>query len=255
MYTKFKQLHYQSRPLFLQNVWDVASAALVEENGATAIATSSAAVAWSLGLSDKDGLSMSVQIALAEQIGASVEVPFSMDIEDGYSADPEAVADFCEKLHSQGVVGINIEDGSLSPAMLSEKIIAIRRIVGPRLFINARTDVYLRGLVPENERLPMAIDRARLYAESGADCIFVPGLLDPDSFAQISRSISLPLNAMVSPGFDVSALVDAGVKRFSTGPGTFLMCYQDLIGSALSFGEMEGLMGSRSRCSDSAKVG
>lgn len=242
MVATFQQLHQQSEPLILNNVWDAASAAIMQRNGAVAIATSSAAVAWSLGVADGGKLSVQQQCQLADRVLPLLDIPLSMDIEDGYSDDPNAVATFCDELYKKGVAGVNLEDGAMPPTLLAEKIDAIRQRVGSDFFINARTDVYLRNLVADPEKVAETINRARTYEQAGANGIFVPGTMTAEVFVHVCASTPLPVNAMITGQGAIDSLLAAGVKRFTTGPHTFLACYGALTGAALDFVTMNGMM-------------
>src|SRR3546814_9690421 len=105
-----------------------------------------------------------------------VSVPVTVDIEDGYSDDPLAVADLARAIAAAGAVGVNIEDGGGAPALLVDKIRAIREPDGAApLFVNARTDVYLRGMASGDEAVAMTVERLTAYRDAGADGGFVPG--------------------------------------------------------------------------------
>src|SRR5213078_3501234 len=154
--TAFHALHRGPEPLILANAWDAGSARLIESLGARAIATTSAGVAWVHGYPDGDALPEPQLLATAQAIARVIRVPLSMDIEAGYSDDPDAVGRLAAALIEAGVVGINLEDGAGTPELLCAKIARIRRVareLGVDLYINARTDVYLRGLSPEADRV------------------------------------------------------------------------------------------------------
>src|SRR3984957_12096154 len=145
----FRDLHQGPALLVLPNAWDAGSARLIESLGAKAIATTSAGLAWSRGYADGNTLPNDQLTAAARDIARGIRVPLSVDIEAGYSDDPRAVARLAAGLLDVGAVGINIEDGPDSPDLLCRKIEAIRENTarsGVDVFINARTDVYLRGL-------------------------------------------------------------------------------------------------------------
>jgi len=226
---QFKASHQASKPLFLTNVWDAASAAILAKMGAPALATSSAALCWSLGYQDGNQMPFGQLTAAIERITQAVDIPLSVDIEIGYSDDPDAVADHVAALIDRGVVGINIEDGRGQVDALVTKIDMIRSRCAPDLFINARTDVYLQNLVAEHDRCQAAIDRARVYLAAGADGIFVPGLSDLPEIKQLAQAIAAPLNVMVNDRpEDWPAVVACGVARVSSGPSPFLNAYAQL---------------------------
>ncbi|MDB5976507.1 MAG: hypothetical protein JWR07_3267 [Nevskia sp.] len=219
----FRQLHHNSQPLILANVWDAASARIVESLGAPAVATTSAGVAWSLGYADGNKMPAEQLVRLAHSIVRVIRIPLSVDIEAGYSSDPLAVGDVVKSLLAAGVAGINIEDGRDAPELLAAKIRRVRQVAdhaGVNLFINARTDVYLQQLVPEAERIGETVARAKQYKAAGADGLFVPGAAGVDTAAAIATRIDLPLNLMAWPGNPPAAeLAKAGVKRISAGSG------------------------------------
>jgi len=238
-FSLFKQLHHGSTPLLLANVWDPASAALVQSAGAPALATSSAAVAWALGYADGGHLPHAETMAAIKRIVRVIKVPLTVDMEDGYSDAPEAVADLVVQAVDCGVCGINIEDSGKQPDALARKIEAIkRRPQGRAVFINARTDVYLRGLAQGDAAVAMSLERLRRYADAGADGAFVPGLADASATAQIAEGVALPLNLMLIPGMPpIAELHAAGARRFSAGPGLFRAAYGQALTLAQSLHE------------------
>ena len=178
MAARFHALHSPGKLLVLPNAWDVASARIAEDAGAEAIATSSAAVGWAQGYPDGEKLPKARLLQLVGNIVRLAKVPVSADSEGGYSTDIAEVAGFVVSMAKAGAVGINIEDGTLPPPMLVEKIKAIKQACareGVEMFVNARTDVYLKKLVPVEQALEETLARGRLYRDAGADGFFVPG--------------------------------------------------------------------------------
>ena len=219
----FRALHVPGRPVRIANAWDAGSARLIESCGAAAIATTSAGLAWARGYRDGDALPPTILAAAVAEIVRVVSVPVSVDAEGGYSDDPRTVGEVVRAIIDAGGIGINIEDGSSSPDLLVAKIEAIRSMAsaaGVSVFINARTDVYLRGLVPAERALDESLARAARYADAGADGLFVPGVKDPDAIRAIAAGSRLPLNVLVVPGLPpVAELAALGVARVSTGSG------------------------------------
>jgi len=218
--TTFRQLH-QHGLLLLANAWDAGSARLIESLGAKAIATTSAGVAWANGYADGSHLPVQQLIATVASIVRVIRVPLSVDFEDGYASDPATVADNVARVIDAGAVGINIEDGADSPDLLASKIERIKRMADQRgvdLFVNARTDVYLRGLVSDDRRVEETLARATRYRAAGADNLFVPGVCDVDDIRRIVANAGLPLNVMSRPGLpSVPELAALGVRRLSAG--------------------------------------
>ena len=222
-HARFAELHTANSLLVLPNAWDAGSARLAQEQGAQAVGTTSAAMAWSCGYADGSALPRTALLQRVGEIVRATSIPITVDIEDGYSDDPQHVADLASALAELGVVGINLEDGTGTPALLTDKITAIRaRLDGPPLSINARTDVYLRGLAQGQAAIAMSVERLQAYAAAGADGAFVPGLKEPADIAAVVAGISLPLNIMWLPGIGTHAqLLAAGVRRLSAGPALY----------------------------------
>ena len=208
--------------LLLPNAWDPGSACLIESLGATAIATTSAGLAWSRGYPDGDALPIDQLLATARDIARVIRVPLTVDIEGGYSSDPTMVAQVVGGIIDVGAVGINLEDGAGPPELLCAKIEAARQIAARAdvdLFINARTDVYLRALATGEAAVEEVVHRAERYRSAGCDGIFVPGLTDGHAIEAVAAAIdSLPLNIMLMPGLpSVTVLRRQGVRRLSAG--------------------------------------
>lgn len=218
--TRFRQLHQQGL-LRLANAWDAGTARLIEHLGAPAVATTSAGLAWALGYPDGDRLQPDALLHAVRGIVRALHVPLTVDVEGGYSDDPATAADTVMRVVQAGAAGINLEDGAGEPALLAAKIRAIRTACaaqGLDVFINARTDVYLRGLVAETARIDETLARAGAYREAGADGLFVPGLVDTDAIATLAARCGMPLNVMLRPQLqDLAALERLGVRRVSTG--------------------------------------
>jgi 2-methylisocitrate lyase-like PEP mutase family enzyme len=218
----FRSLHDGPSVLALPNAWDVASARLVEDAGAAAVATTSAGVAWSLGAPDGDRLDRDRAVDLVARVVAAVDIPVSADIEGGFADDAYGVADTIRAVLAAGAVGVNLEDadhrgaGALLPAAEQvERIAAAREAAGDGLFLNARIDTYLRA-VPDP--LPETLTRAAAYLAAGADGIFVPGVTDPGTVAALVRGIAAPVNVLAGPGAPpVPQLARLGVARVSLG--------------------------------------
>ncbi len=218
----FRRLHEEGL-LILPNAWDAGSARLIESLGAKALATTSAGVAWSHGYADGDLLPVRLLLATVGEIAEVVRVPLSVDVEGGYSNDAAAVGETVGAVIDAGAVGINIEDGSGAPDLLCAKIERAKGAgvrLGVDLFVNARTDVYLRGLAPTDRRVEETLARAERYRAAGADGIFVPGLTEAAEIRAISKASRLPLNVMAWPGLPPAAELEVlGVRRFSAGAG------------------------------------
>ncbi|MFF9563728.1 isocitrate lyase/phosphoenolpyruvate mutase family protein [Leifsonia sp. NPDC014704] len=209
----FHKLHDGDRPLLLPNAWDVGSAIAFAAAGFPAIGTTSFGVNAASGRPDAEGASREATLALVARITA-LPVYISADIEDGFSDDSEEVADLVAGL---GVAGVNLEDSAgghlVDPAISAAKIAAISRSA-PGVFVNARVDSYW---FHEEATVDAVAERAKRYADAGADGIFVPGVSDPATIEQLAAAIPLPLNVLVVPGLTLDRLGELGVRRVSTG--------------------------------------
>lgn len=222
--------------LVLPNAWDAASAALVARAGARAVATTSGGVAWSQGRSDGHGLRREEMVDQVRRIASVVDVPVTADVEGGYGPAPEDVAATVEAIVAAGAVGVNLEDSRapggplFTPSEQADRLRAGRaaaeRAGLPELVINARTDVYLFGIGEPEGRPAEVLTRAGEYAEAGADCLFVPGLIDLDALAELVKLASLPISVMAWPGAPaVEEFRAAGVRRVSVGTGIAQAAY------------------------------
>ena len=243
----FHALHRAETPLLLPNAWDAASAMAFVDAGFPAVGTTSFGVASSLGLPDGDRTTRDANVILAAALSV-LPVPVSLDIEDGYDDDPQAVADYVGGLD---VAGINIEDSSaerlVAPERHAAKVAAIKA-VHPGLFVNARIDTYWLG---QDAGLEPTLTRARAYVEAGADGIFVPGATDPDVLRELAARIDVPLNTLLVPGLSVAELGGLGVRRVSTGSAPYRTAIDaavqvataaragDPVPSATSYGDMQ----------------
>ncbi|ABM08671.1 hypothetical protein ARUE_c40270 [Arthrobacter sp. Rue61a] len=253
----FHKLHDAGpTPLVLVNVWDAASARVVEEAGATAIATSSSAVSWSLGFRDGDHVPWGLAMAALGRVVGATRLPVSADIETGYGRTDDELRATVHAVLDAGAVGINIEDSAVEPltdiAEQSRRLALIRAVADDRgipLFINARTDTYLSGQFPD-AAFDETLRRAEAYLTAGADGVFVPGVVDLHALHELSSRIPAPLNALAGVG-DPSPLElhDAGVRRVSIGGNAAKAAYAKVARVAkeiLDDGNWAGLAGTRS---------
>jgi len=217
----FRRLHQEPPILVLPNAWDVASArSLAALKGCRALATTSAAVARSLGFEDGEQAPREEMVEAARRIAAAVDVPVTADLERGYG-DPAGTA---RAAWAAGLVGINFEDSTRAGLVpLGEQVQAIGAIrdAVPELVVNARVDVFLRlgGDVDE------AVERANAYLTAGADCAY-PILCPPVSIPELARRIDGPMNVIVADGVPGPAdLQELGVARLTWGGGLAGVAY------------------------------
>jgi 2-methylisocitrate lyase-like PEP mutase family enzyme len=232
----FRALHQGPELLLLPNAWDAGSARLFESLGARAIATTSAGVAWALGYPDGDALPIDALIPTVRAIARVIRVPLTVDAEGGYSDDPATAGENVGRLLAEGAVGVNLEDGSGPPDRLAAKIERVKQTaarLGVDVFVNARTDVYLRKLVPSERGVEETLTRAALYQRAGADGLFVPGATDPAALHAITRGTALPVNVLARPDLpNAHELKRLGVRRLSAGSAIS----QSILGRAEALG-------------------
>jgi 2-methylisocitrate lyase-like PEP mutase family enzyme len=223
----FSQLHYSDTPLLIGNAWDVASAKLFEENGFKAIATSSAAMANSMGYDDGQNMPFDLLVETVKRIKKNISIPLSVDMERGYDNTIPGIIQNIEKLHDAGAAGINIEDSApgskLRPCQGFQKIIfCITNHLSRKnmqLFINARTDAFLLKIP---NALTETILRARAYEAAGANGVFVPFITDITEVKKIVEATSVPVNVLFTKQLpDFKTLAEVGVKRISMGNAVY----------------------------------
>jgi 2-methylisocitrate lyase-like PEP mutase family enzyme len=236
-FKKFRDLHQSANLFVLPNVWNTKSALLFQEQKFPAIATSSAAVANSLGYEDGEQMPFDDYLFVIKRILASVQIPLSVDIEMGYGTSVEKIYTNILKLIDLGVAGINIEDSTIHQAgrvlkeakIFAETLETIKnKLVSNHLnlFINIRCDTFILNVKNKQQETNT---RLKIYEATGADGIFLPGICTEEDIAEAVSNTKLPLNVMcVSglPGFET--LNKLGVKRISMGPFLFNKIYDHI---------------------------
>ncbi|BBH16945.1 2-methylisocitrate lyase [Nocardioides baekrokdamisoli] len=217
----------------LPNAWDGGSARLLEQAGFAAIATTSAGIAWSLGIPDGEALDLDTMLEHVARIVRVVQVPVTADLEAGYGATGADVGRTVDRAVDIGVVGANIEDavdGRLFEVDDAAARVAAARAAAPRgtFVLNARTDTYFAG--SSANPFDETVERAQAYVDAGADCIFVPGVSDAATIRSLAAAIPAPLNIVAGlanaiPAPDLYAL---GVTRVSLGGSLARAAYTQL---------------------------
>jgi 2-methylisocitrate lyase-like PEP mutase family enzyme len=226
-----RELHVPGNPVVLPNVWDAGSARLFAEAGFAALATSSSAVAATLGYADHEETPADEMFAAVARITRAVGVPVTADVESGYGLAPKEVA---ERLLGAGAAGCNLEDSDpatgvlRNPAECADRLAALRATAGDALVINARVDPFVvaaraAGSIQAAAEASVAdaIERARIYLEAGADCVY-PILAPPAALAEIVEAVDAPVNALYLPGGrSIAELAGLGVARITFGGGLY----------------------------------
>ena len=224
----FRSMHRGPGILVLPNAWDAASARIFGQSGFGAIATTSAGIAFTLGYPDGQRIPREEMLQRVALIARSVSVPVTADVESGYGPSPEDAAQTAIAVIEAGAVGMNFEDATDNAAKplaeLSLQLEKIRAVIeagqkaGVPLVLNARTDVYLAQVGSPESRYDETIKRLSAYRDTGADCLFVPGIREKEIIARLIRDLQFPLNILVGPGSpSIPELQALGVARASVG--------------------------------------
>jgi 2-methylisocitrate lyase-like PEP mutase family enzyme len=216
-----RRLHTDRRPLVLPNAWDAASARLVVKAGFPVVATSSGAVAATLGYEDNDSMPVDEAFGAVARVARSVSVPVTADLEAGYRLSPD---DLVERLLNAGAVGCNLEDtdhhggaGLVDAGENAERLHAVRHAAtetGVNIVLNARIDVLGRE-GDRRELFEEAVRRAGLYLQAGADCVFPIRLADDELIGEFVRRVEGPVNVVGAGAPPLARLAQLGVRRVS----------------------------------------
>jgi 2-methylisocitrate lyase-like PEP mutase family enzyme len=266
----FQKMH-EDGCFVIPNPWDVGTALYLQHIGFKALATTSAGVSFSLGFPDVVSvISRDTMLTHIRDIVRATPLPVNADFQNGFADDPDEVAQNVKLCVATGVAGLSIEDAVGRGSTIYERRLAIERIQAAResidetgipVVLTARCESWLVG---HKDPFDTAMDRLVAYAEAGADCLFAPGVRDPDQISAIVKAVyPKPLNVIMSshvPGLDVSRLADLGVRRISVGSalarmawGAFMKAANDIakrgsfeqLATAASFAELNEVFGHR----------
>jgi len=250
---KFHELHHSGKMLILPNIWDALGALLLESLGYPAIATASASIAFSNGYNDGEIIPFNDLLMLLRRITTSVDLPVTADIERGYADTDIQLEENIKLLVDAGIVGINIEDTDSKTNTLQSieyqcnKIRLIKDVAGKMgipLFINARTDVYLREKIFTTPvaQFEEVIKRGLAYKDAGADCFYPIALQQEADIKELIVRLKLPINIITIPGIPgLKTLSDLGVARVSLGPSFLKIAIRAMKDLAIQLKESEGL--------------
>lgn len=236
----FRALHDQPGAFIIPNPWDTGTARILAALGFQALATTSAGMAFSLGVGEgqvsRDGV-----LAHCRAIVAAANLPVSADLEKGFGDSPESAAETIRAAAATGLAGCSLEDYTGNPAdPIFPFALAVERVHAaaeasrslPHDFVlTARCENLLHG----RDDLDDTIKRLQAYAETGADVLYAPGLRDVDSIRAVCSSVNKPVNVIMGlPGapFTVAELADAGVKRISVGSALARLSYGAFVTAA-----------------------
>jgi 2-methylisocitrate lyase-like PEP mutase family enzyme len=241
-YEEFLALHEQPRAFVMPNVWDGLSALIMKEAGFGALATSSAALAATLGRRDgRHTVSAAEHLAHAKLLIEVSGLPLNGDFEDGYGRTPDEVATTVSAAIDAGLAGIGVEDTSANPDNpirdFDEAVARIRaaaRAARGRIVLTGRTDNFLH----RRNDLDDTVRRLTAFAEAGADVLFAPFPPDMDAVRVIVNAVApKPVNVVVGTKAEtptVAELSQAGVRRISTGSALYTHLAATLQQAAIS---------------------
>jgi 2-methylisocitrate lyase-like PEP mutase family enzyme len=229
---RLRALHRGPGMVVLANVWDAASAKVVEAAGFGALATTSGGVAGALGFGDHEQAPVDEMVAAARRISGAVNAPVSVDFEAGYQLAPAAIV---ERLLAAGAAGLNLEDTDhhrpgdeqalVDADRHAERLAAVKaaaRAAGVDLVLNARVDVFIQRLGSAEEQLAEGLRRARLYRQAGADCIYPIALADQSMIAAFVEAVgTVNINVRRGGPLSLARLAALGVRRVSYATSLF----------------------------------
>ncbi len=234
---EFAALH-RSGIFVLANAWDIPSAAIAVEEGFKAIATTSAGMAFTLGLPDHEYTGRDRMMAIVREMAPRFDVPLSADLEAGYGPNPEDVALTVRQAIEAGAVGCNIEDADPATGKLFDFDRSVARIKagaeaarqsGLPFILNARTDPFLAKFGTAEQNVEEAIRRGNAYAAAGAGSVFVPLPPEAATIGRLAAGIKAPLNILGGFGSkaapNLSELQKLGVRRVSIGGSLMIAAY------------------------------
>jgi len=233
-YQRFLNLHKSTAPLLLGNCWDVNSAKMLETAGYPAIGFSSHALSTALGYEDGERLPFDLLVRMTKRVVSSVNVPFTVDMEGGFSRNIDQILANIDQLVDAGASGINLEDTVAGAAREFQPATDFAKIItaivdhlsrtNKKLFLNIRTDGFLLN---KPDALSETLSRIKFYEKAGADGIFVPCITDRHDIEHVVNATALPINVMAMPGLpDWGSLQLLGIRRISMGPFLFSKVYE-----------------------------
>lgn len=218
----FAAMH-SGEPFVIPNPWDAGSARVLAALGFRALASTSSGMAFALGRLDGH-VTLDEVIEHAAALDRATDLPLSVDLENGYGADPRSVAVAITRVAGAGAVGGSIEDydpdGHLyeldhATERIAAAVDAARRLGFP-FTLTARAENHIRG----NPDLDNTIARLQAFDQAGANVLYAPGLRSVEEIRTVCTAVTKPLNVLALPGMSSFAdIVQAGAQRVSLGGG------------------------------------
>jgi 2-methylisocitrate lyase-like PEP mutase family enzyme len=215
----FQALH-DSEPFVIPNPWDAGSARVLAALGFQALASTSSGFGFTLGRLDNN-VTLDEVIAHAAMLDGATDLPVSVDLENGYGADPASAALAITRVADAGAVGASIEDydpgGWLYEHGHAAERVAAAAEAAHRLafpfMLTARAENHIRG----NPDLDDTIVRLQAFEAAGADVLYAPGLRSPIEIRAVCEAVSRPVNVLARPELSLAEIVEAGARRVSVG--------------------------------------
>jgi len=249
----FRDLHHSGKLLVLPNIWDPLGAQVLQDLSFRAVATASAAIAFTNGYDDGEKIPLDLLLAILRRIVNAVEIPVSADIESGFADDEVQLVKNISSMVETGIAGVNIEDtdkrtNSLLPLEQARRRIELVRKTseqsGVPLFINARTDVYLRGrgMDTPDSKMEESMKRGLAYKEAGADCFYPITMNRAEDIQKTVETLQMPINILLMDGIPtLKTLTEMGVARLSLGPGFLKVGIRAMKNAAMKLQNLEGV--------------
>ena len=255
--TSFRDLHQPGNPFILANAWDQGSARMLAALGAKAIATSSAAHAFTLGRPDMGTVTRDEALSHAQDLMAATPLPVSGDFENGFGDDPDTCAETVRLSGEIGLAGICIEDTALPDTAAYDFDLAVERIKAaasaarntPKdFFLVARADGVMNGVYDMAE----AMKRIRAFDQAGADGLYIPIPPDMDALKTICKATDKPVNVLAAGKFTKvpqAEFANAGAARISLGSALARTTHKAILDAAKAmfddgdFSQMGGIGG------------
>lgn len=237
----FQDLHDRGT-FVLPNPWDIGSARLFQAAGFPAVATTSAGLAATLGRRDQH-LTRAEVISHVRDLTAALDIPLSVDAEDGYGQTPADVAATVRALGDAGAAGCSIEDYDATAGRIRPLDQALDRVkaavqAADGMVVTARCEHHLYGV----EDLDATIERLVAFVDAGAGCVYAPGLTDPAAIGRVVDAVDAPVNVLAMPGGPtVEKLTRLGVRRVSVGSWLTMAAYGTALTVARSLMEGGGI--------------
>jgi 2-methylisocitrate lyase-like PEP mutase family enzyme len=218
--TAFRGLH-EGAPFVIPNPWDAGSARVLAALGFKALATTSSGFAFTLGRRD-GSVTLDESVAHVRALTAATDLPVSVDLENGYGAEPADAARAIAQIAAAGAVGGSIEDYDRDTATVYDAARAAERVaaaveaaraLGFPFVLTARAENFIRG----NPDLEDTIARLQAFERAGADVLYAPGLRTAEQIRAVCGAVSKPVNVLARPDLTMRDITEAGGQRVSVG--------------------------------------